>query len=209
VKKRDSSRRYLWLQVKFFLVIALGYLFQVCVLPYVSIGGVTPSLLYAVIAVLTVGYGRLRALWVGGLYGIVMETMLPSLPMMNLLLYPLGALFCSIFFADKSEKRMEEERSLGRSVKRRHAFINGLMDLFLGRPGANASPYVRTPLCAAMNVILYEAVNLIYIYLGGATLTAAHFGRSLINLTATVVITAVLMLPLRRFLGFRRTAPAR
>ena len=63
MKKRDSSRRYIWLQVKFFLVIALGYLLQVCVMPYVSIGGVTPSLIYAVIAILTVGYGRLRALW--------------------------------------------------------------------------------------------------------------------------------------------------
>ncbi|MGN0763286.1 MAG: hypothetical protein ACI4MK_07850, partial [Aristaeellaceae bacterium] len=88
-------------QFKFFLVVLLGYLFQVCVMPYFSVGGVTPSLLFAVIAILTVGYGRLRALWVGGFYGIVMETMLSSLSMLNLLLYPLDAVFCSIFFADK------------------------------------------------------------------------------------------------------------
>ena len=194
-------------QVKFFLVVLLGYLFQVCVMPYFSVGGVTPSLLFAVVAILTVGYGRLRALWAGGFYGIVMETMLPSLAMLNLLLYPLDAVFCSIFFADKSDKKLEEERSIGRAAVRQHdlrARLESLADAVRGAPGRNANPYIRTPLCAGMNVLIYEIVNLIYIYLGGTVLTQAHYMRSLSNILLTVLLTMILMLPVRRFLGFRK-----
>ena len=195
-------------QFKFFLVVLLGYLFQVCVMPYFSVGGVTPSLLFAVIAILTVGYGRLRAMWVGGIYGIVLETMLSSLSMLNLLLYPLDALFCSVFFADKSDKKLEDERSLGRAAVRKHdlrARLSSLGDAVRGAPGQNASPYIRTPLCAGMNVMIYEIVNLIYIYLGGTALARAHYMRSLTNIVLTVLLTMVLMLPVRRFLGFRKT----
>ncbi|MGN1019372.1 MAG: hypothetical protein ACI4O7_03285 [Aristaeellaceae bacterium] len=194
-------------QLKFFLVVLLGYLFQVCVMPYFSVNSVTPSLLFAVVAILTVGYGRLRALWVGGFYGIVMETMLASLSMLNLLLYPLDALFCSIFFADKSDKKLEEERSIGRAAVRKHdlrARLSSLVDAVRGAPGQNANPYIRTPLCAGMNVLIYEVVNLIYIYLGGTVLTQTHYMRSLTNILLTVLLTVVLMLPVRRFLGFRK-----
>ncbi|MGN0778472.1 MAG: rod shape-determining protein MreD [Aristaeellaceae bacterium] len=194
-------------QVKFFLVVLLGYLFQVCVMPYFSIGGVTPSLLFVHIAILTVGYGRLRALWVGGIYGILMEIMLPTLSMLNLLLYPLSALFCSIFFADKSDKQLEEERSIGQMLVRKHdlsARLSAMLDVVRGEPGHNASPYIRTPLCAGMNVLIYEIVNLVFIYLGGTALEQAHYARSLLDILLTVLLTVVLMLPVRRFLGFRK-----
>lgn len=194
-------------QFKFFLVVLLGYLVQVCVMPYFSVGGVTPNLLFAVVAILTVGYGRLRALWAGGFYGIVMETMLSSLSMLNLLLYPLDAVFCSIFFADKSDKKLEEERSIGRAAVRKHdlrARLYSLTDAVRGAPGQNASPYIRTPLCAGMNALIYEIVNLIYIYLGGTVLMREHYMRSVTNIVLTVLLTMVLMLPVRRFLGFRK-----
>ena len=194
-------------QFKFFLVVLLGYLFQVCVMPYFSVGGVTPNLLFAVVAILTVGYGRLRALWAGGFYGIVMETMLSSLSMLYLLLYPLDAVFCSIFFADKSDKKLEEERSIGRAAVRKHDLrsrLYSLTDAVRGAPGQNGSPYIRTPLCAGMNAMIYEIVNLIYIYLGGTVLVRAHYMRSVTNIVLTVLLTMVLMLPVRRFLGFRR-----
>ena len=93
-------------QVKFFTVVLLVYLLQACVMPYLKVGGVTPSMLLAVIAIVTVGYGRLRALWVGAIYGILTETMMPSLTLLNLALYPVSAAFMSMFFADKSEKRL-------------------------------------------------------------------------------------------------------
>ena len=45
IRQVSSLRRYI---VLLFLV-PLGYLFEVCVMPYLKIGGVSPNLLYAVI----------------------------------------------------------------------------------------------------------------------------------------------------------------
>lgn len=172
-------------QVKFFLVVLLGYLLQACVMPYLKVGGVTPSLLLAVIAIVTVGYGRLRALWVGAIYGILTETMMPTLTLLNLALYPVSAAFMSMFFADKSEKRLEYERSLGKA-------------------GRNVNPYLRTLGCAAMNALLYEIVNVFYMYLSGAELSMTMLYDSLADVLGTAALTAAIMLPVRRFLGFRR-----
>jgi len=172
-------------QLRFFLAVLLGYLIQVCIMPYLRVVSVTPSLLFAMIAIFTVGYGKLRALWVGAIYGILMEIMLPSLPLLNLVLYPLSAVCCSIFFADKTEKRLEYERSIGKS-------------------GRNMNPYLRTLLCAGTNILMYEIVNVVYIYLGGTTLNLTHFSKALSDILLTVMVTAIIMIPVRRFLGFKR-----
>lgn len=180
-----SVRQILLRQVKLFLVILVGYLAQVSIMPYLQFGGVTPSLLLAVTAIVTVGYGMLRGLWAGMFYGIVMEIMLPTVPMLNLLFYPVSALLCSVFFADKSEARLQYERSTGRK-------------------GRNISPLLRTVLCAAMNVTIYEIVNLVFMYLSGADLTAALIQRGLTDVLATTGLTAVIMVPVRKLLGFRK-----
>jgi len=172
-------------QVKFFALVFLGYLLQVCLMPYFKVGGITPSLLFALIGIVTVGYGRLRALWIGAIYGMLLEIMLPSITMLYLVLYPLSAVFCSVFFADKSEKKLEYERSLNKA-------------------GRNVNPYLRTVLCAATNVLIYEIVNVVYIYLGGTALTGEHIGRALTNLAATTALTGMIMVPVRRFLGFKK-----
>ncbi|MBE5803305.1 MAG: hypothetical protein E7316_02215 [Clostridiales bacterium] len=172
-------------QFKFFLVVLLGYLFQVCVMPYLRIGDVTPSILFAITAIVTIGYGRLRAVWAGCIYGILMETMCPTIRMLNLLLYPLTAGFMSMFFSDKSEKRLEYERSLGKA-------------------GRNVNPYLRTIGCAAGSILIYEIVNLLYIYLGGAVLSGSIIGRALSSILWTTVFTAIIMIPVRRFLGFKK-----
>lgn len=173
----------------FLLVVALGYLCQVCVMPYLSVGGVTPSLLFAVTAVVTVCYGKLRAFWVGGIYGILMEIMLPSITFLNLLLYPIAAIFSSLPFADKSDKRLEYERSLNKKAQ-------------------NLNPYLRTVLCAGLNTLIYEVINLVYVNLGGTALAAGHINRALTNLFFTMLLTAVIMYPLRRILGFGRRKKA-
>lgn len=172
-------------QLRLFIVLMLGYLFQVCVLPSVSIAGVTPSLIIAIIAIVTVGYGRLRALWVGAFYGILLETMLPTINLLNLGLYPISALFCSAFFADRSETQLEYERSLG-------------------RPGRNWNPYLRTPLCCMVNVLVYEVVNIAYMYLGGNLVTGDMLGRAFVNMATTTALCMLLAWPVRRFLGFRK-----
>ncbi len=176
-------------QVKLLVMVLLGYLCQVCIVsPYVEVGGVSPSLLLAMIAIVTVGYGKLRALWVGAFYGIVMETLLPTVAMLNLMFYPVSALLCSVFFADKSASRLQYERSVGKA-------------------GRNISPLLRTVLCAAALALTYEIVNIIYMYLGGTALTAAQVSRSLTGIFATTALTALIMYPVRKLLGFRRPDP--
>ncbi len=178
-------RQFIVRQLKLFLLVLAGYLAQVSIMPYLSIGNVTPSLLITVTAIVIVGFGMLRGLWVGAIYGIVTETMLPTVPMLNLLFYPVSALLCSLFFADKSAARLQYERSVGKA-------------------GRNRSPMVRTVLCAAINVVIYEIVNLVYMYLSGAEFSLRMIERGLTDVLSTTVLTALLMIPLRKFLGFRR-----
>ena len=181
-------REMIWRQVRLFLVILGGYLVQVCIMPYLQAGDVTPNMLVATIAVVTVGYGRLRALWAGAFYGILMETFLASVPMFNLMLYPVCALLCSVPCADKSAARLQYERSIGKA-------------------GRNISPLLRTVICAALNAVCIEVVNLVYKYLNGAALTATAVGRALLCIAATAALTALIMIPMRKLLGFRRPDP--
>lgn len=178
-------RQTIMRQVKLFLLILVGYLAQVSIMPYLSVGDVTPSLLITITAIVTVGYGMLRGLWTGAFYGIVMETMLPTVPMLNLLFYPVSALLCSVFFADKSAAQLQYARTSGKR-------------------GSNRSPLLRTVLCAMVNVALYEGVNLIYMYLIDAEFSAATIQRALIDVIVTTTLTALIMYPVRKFLGFRK-----
>ena len=166
-------------------VLLLGYLLQVCVMPSFPIAGVTPNLIFAFIAIITVGYGKLRALWAGAFYGIVLETMMPTVNLLNLALYPIVSLFTSAFFSDRSETQLEYERSQG-------------------RPGRNWNPYLRTPLCCMVCVLIYEIVNIAYIYLGGNLPTPEMLGRAAVNILYSSGLSLLLAWPVRRILGFRK-----
>ncbi len=170
--------------VRMLILLLLGYLMQVCIMPYVSIGGVTPSVIFPIIAVITVGFGRIRAFWAGAFYGIVLEVMQPTVALMNLIMYPAAALLCSVMLSDKRPQQLEYERSLGRA-------------------GRNISPLVRTPICSMLLTLVYDGLNLIYIYLRGNNPTLASFGRGILDVVLTTLLTLLLMIPLRRFLGFR------
>ena len=165
-------------------VVLLAYLLQVCVMPDIRFGGVSPNLLYAVAAVITVCYGRLRAYWTGAVFGILTEITMPSLKFFNLVVYPLLISFSAVFFADKSEKRIEEERSQG-------------------KPGRNGNVYLRTVLDVCLCMVLHETIHITYMFLGGADLTAAQMGRAGTGILLTAALTALIMVPLRRLLGFR------
>ena len=185
IPQTGSLRRYLVL----LCLVPLGYLFEVCVIPYVKIGGVSPNLLYAVIGIVTVAYGKLRAFWVGMIYGLLMQIMLPSVSYLNLALYSLTTLFCSFAFADKPLKTLEYERATNRSRKELPAWL-------------------RTVLCAALNTLVYEAINVTYLYIDGAELTAAHIFRALLDVVMTGALTLVLLFPIRRLIfGRRLNAP--
>lgn len=182
---RQTFIRYL----KLVLVILVGYLAHVSIMPYIHFGDVSPSLLIATTSIVTVGYGLFHGLWASMFYGIVMETLLPTVPMLNLLFYPISALLCGVFFADRSEAQLQYARSTGRR-------------------GRNISPLLRTVLCAFFNVIVYEIVNLVYMYLSGAVLTAALIQRAMTDVLGTTALTAVIMVPVRKLLGFRKAEEA-
>ncbi len=159
-------------------MILFGYLLQVCVMPYLKVFGVTPNLLYVVIGVITVAYGKLRAFWAGVTFGLLTQIMLPSVSYLNLGLYSLTSLFCSFPFADKPLKTLEYERATNRHRRELPAWL-------------------RTFLCTLLNIFVYEVIQVTYIYLGGSPLTAGHFIRALIDIGATGLLSLILMFPLR------------
>jgi hypothetical protein len=178
-RKHQTSflRRYIVLG----LLIVFGYLCQVCVMPYIKIFGVTPNLLYVIIGIVTVAYGKLRAFWVGLCYGLLMEIMLPSVPYLHLILYPVTTLFCSFAFADKPLKTIEYERAVNKKSK-------------------ELPPWLRTVLCTALNILVFEVVNVTYIYLGGSPLTFGHFSKAFLNVILTSLLCLLLLFPIRRLI---------
>ncbi len=186
----NSSRQY---QTGFFrrylvfvLIIIFGYLFQVCVIPYIRPFGISPNLLYVVIGIITVAYGKLRAFWAGLIYGLLMEIMLSSVPFLNLVIYPVTTLFCSFAFADKPLKTIEYERATNKKTKELPAWL-------------------RTVLCTALNSLIFEIVNVTYIYLGGTRLTFYHFIRAFAGVILTSLLCFILLFPLRRLILGRKT----
>ena len=186
----NSSRQY---QTGFFrrylvfvLIIIFGYLFQVCVIPYIRPFGISPNLLYVVIGIITVAYGKLRAFWAGLIYGLLMEIMLSSVPFLNLVIYPVTTLFCSFAFADKPLKAIEYERATNKKTKELPAWL-------------------RTVLCTALNSLIFEIVNVTYIYLGGTRLTFYHFIRAFAGVILTSLLCFILLFPLRRLILGRKT----
>ena len=181
----SSFRKYM----AFLILVPMGYLFQVCVMPYIRPGGVTPNLLYVNIAVITVAYGRLQAFWAGLIYGFLMEIMQPSIPFLNLAVYPISSLFVSFVFADKSIRQLQMERAMRRNTR-------------------DIPPMVRTVGCAMVNVLVLEVVNVAYIYLQGTDLTAGHFRRALWDVAETGLLSFLLSVPLRLLiLGRKRREP--
>ena len=173
----------------FILLIPLGYLTQVCVMPYIHPFGVTPNLLYVNIAIITVAYGRLQGFWAGLIYGFLMEIMVPSITFLNLALYPISSLFVSFAFADKSLRRLQMDRAMKRKTHEIPALI-------------------RTVLCAIVNTLVYETVNVAYIYLQGTDLTFLHFRRAFWCVFETGLLALVVALILRPLiLGRKRQEP--
>ena len=170
-------RRY----AAFVLITVFGYLCEVCIMPYIRPFGISPNLLFVVIGIVTVAYGKLRAFWVGVIYGLLMEIMLPSVTFVNLAMYPVSTLFCSFAFADKPLKTLEYERATNKKKKEMPA-------------------WQRTVLCTALNTLVYEVINLTYIYIGGNALTFMHILKSVGNVLLTSLLCLILLVPLRRLI---------
>lgn len=186
VSSRQYQTGFVRRYIAFVLIIIFGYLFQVCVIPYLRLFGISPNLLYVIIGIITVAYGKLRAFWAGLIYGLLMEIMLPSVPFLNLIIYPVTTLFCSFAFADKPLKTIEYERATNKKSKELPAWL-------------------RTVLCTALNSLIFEIVNVTYIYLGGTMLTFIHFLRAFAGVVLTSLLCFILLFPLRRIILGRKT----
>ena len=168
--------------IRAFIVVFVGYLCQVCIMPHFAVGSITPNLLFPLIAIITVAYGRFYSFGAASVSGIFMEAMTSGVPLINLIGYTAIGLMGSLIFADKSERKLEQERSAG-------------------KPGTNANPYLRSILCTLFYIAWYEAIHMLFIYLNGASLGWVQYGRALGSVVYTVALCALFMVPVRWILG--------
>ena len=176
--------------LKISLLTLLAYLLQATTAHYIAIGGVAPNLAFALIAVATVAFGRKYAFAMSMTVGYLLEIMLPALDYISLIAYPVCAMLGALCFSDKSERKLEEERTLGKNAKQLH-------------------PHIRTILCALLSISVYEFINVFYTYLTGVALAALPFGRAITDIIYTTVLAAVLQFPVRWWLGIYKLNQAR
>lgn len=92
----------------------LAYLLQATAAEYLSIADVAPNLALVIIAIATVALGRKYTFVMALTVGYLIEIMTPMLDYISLILYPVAAMLSALVFSDKSERKLEEERTLGR-----------------------------------------------------------------------------------------------
>ena len=176
--------------VKASLYTLLAYLLQVTAALHLSLWDVAPNLALGLTAIATVALGRKYTFFMSLTIGYLLEIMLPTLDYISLIIYPVCAMLGALAFSDKSDRRQEEERSTGK-------YRNML------------NPHLRTPLCAALSITVFEIVHLFYISLNGVAIDFGHLGRSLISVVYSTLITAVVQIPVRWFFGFYKRKKAR
>ena len=169
--------------LKGILLAVLGYLFDVCVMPYLPIADVTGSVSLALIAILIVSYGRKAAFVAGSIIGMLYESMLAGVHALQLLFYPIASMLTAQLFADMSDRAKERRRTRG---ARRQEDLPAFLRIILGS------------VCLSL---LWSVVHITYCYLAGFGLTSAHITRMLIYIAYTAALTVVLMVPVRAFLG--------
>ena len=176
--------------LKFAFLTLMAYLLQVCVAPQIAIGGIAPNLAMALIAIISVALGRKYTFVMAMTVGYLLELMLPALTYINMIAYPVCCILGAMAFSDKSERKLEEERTLGKNAKQLH-------------------PHIRTILCALLSISVYEFINVFYTYLTGVALAALPFGRAITDIIYTTALAAVLQFPVRWWLGIYKLNQAR
>ena len=199
--------------LKVILLTFLSYLIDVCLMPRLAVNGISGSASFAAIAVITVSYGRKAAFCSGAIIGILMETMLSSVPILYLVSYPIITMLCAQWYADLTD-RQRERRKLARAgqeqpvmngrftamlVKRLMSIVDVLRTMF--RREENLNPYLRIPLCAMTASLIMNIVFLTYGYASGFGLDWTHLMRAAFSILYTVVIALVMTIPYRWYLG--------
>ena len=177
--------------LKFALLTMLAYLLQSTVAGYIPLWGIAPNIALGMVAVVTVALGRKYTFLMSLTIGYLLEVMLPALDYINLILYPVCGMLGSLAFSDKSERKLEEERSVGKQ-----------------RAG-NLPAHLRTVLCALLSIVVFEGVNLTYSYLSGILIDGDQLQRALISVTYTTALAGILQFPIRWWLGVYKLKRAR
>ena len=175
--------------LQFAVLTFLAYLLQSTVAGDLAIAGVAPNFAIAVIAVISIAMGRKYAFIMSMCIGYLLEIMLPALDYIYLILYPVCAMLGALAFADKSERRAEEERTTGK------------------RPVVLPAT-IRTMLCALLSILVFESVNLLYIYLSGITLDMGHYNRAVLSAIYTTLLAGIIQFPIRRWLKIHKLRKA-
>ena len=194
--------------LKALVITFLAYLVQVCVMPYLPINGVSGSVVFAVIAVLTVSCGKKYAFCASCLIGMMMECMTSSVPALYAIAYPVITMFIAQTFADMSDRQLERRRVIIEGLRVRvsegKSKEHWWQRFMLRYRDSDLPPVVRIPLCGALMDFLLNAVLAAYMYLIGEELTLAHAGRILVSAAYTAALSLILMVPLRYVLGMYR-----
>ncbi len=190
---------------KALLLTVTAYLVQVCVMKYLAVGGITGSVLFAMLAIITVSLGKKYTFCASCIIGMLMESMLSNVPGLYIIAYPVIAMICATFFADMSDRQRERRRMLNDLRRSRHGEGKGARKLFNRLTGINRDgdlpAHLRIVLCAVLMDLILNAVLIAYMYLIGVDMSFTHVGRALASIVYTAALTAVLMVPVRYFLG--------
>lgn len=179
--------------LKVLFLTLFAYLFQACAMQYFAAGGVTASLPFVVLAVFVVSLGKKYAFCASCIIGICAECMLANIPVLYLLAYPVITMLCAQLFADLTER--QRERRLNDHKGK---------NIFSRLRQKEMPALMRIPLCALLMDLIWHTVMCVYMYLIGVELDFGHFSRLFRAVLYTGVLTILLMLPLRAFLGMYR-----
>jgi len=167
------------------LLSLLAYLLQATFASHIALWDISPNIALALLSIVTVGLGRKYAFHMSLLIGYWFEIMMPTMDYISLIMYPVCAMLGALAFSDKSERKREEERSMGKSRKTLDARWRG-------------------PLCTGLSLLVFEGFNLVYIYLSGVLIGGGQLFRSFINIAYSSAITGVFQFPIRQWLGIRK-----
>jgi len=194
--------------LKVLLIVMLAYLCQVCVMEHLEIFEVSGSVIFAVLAILTVTCGKKYVFCASCMIGMMMESMLSNVPALYVIAYPLISMLCAQAFADMSERQRERRRMNTEARQRRREgkkpLLPGLIRLLDTIRGGELPVHLRIPLCAGLMDLIMNVVLCVYMYLIGVELGLIHAARLLVKVTYTVGLALALMVPMRYILGMYR-----
>ncbi len=167
--------------LKALLLTILAYLFQVCAMNQLKIGGVVANLLAVNIAILTVSLGKKYAFGASCVTGILLEVMTSTVGGFYAVIYPAVSMLFAQLFSDMSDEKREIRRNREKNTR-------------------DVNPHIRIPLDAMCIAAGIETILLTYLTLSGAELSVRLIARALLSVVYTGALAVVLMLPVRAFL---------